>query len=72
MSDRKNIFATTTRAIEKLRLTVLDAKIITNRKNFVLDTFVVLENNGMMIKNNERNIFDNMNFNITKTLQKIS
>ncbi len=56
MSDRKNIFAIITRAIEKLKLTILDAKIITNRKNFVLDTFVVLENNGMMIKNNERSI----------------
>lgn len=54
MQDRKNIFATTTRAIEKLGLTVVDAKIITNRKDFTLDTFVVLENDGALIKNNER------------------
>ena len=54
MQDRKNIFATTTRAIEKLGLTVVDAKIITNRKDFTLDTFVVLENDGALIKNNDR------------------
>jgi len=54
MQDRKNIFATTTRAIEKLGLTVVDAKIITNRKDFTLDTFVVLENDGTLIKNNDR------------------
>jgi len=54
MQDRKNIFATTTRAIEKLGLTVVDAKIITNRKKFTLDTFVVLENDGALIKNNDR------------------
>tara|TARA_R110002072_G_scaffold30092_1_gene94199 strand:- start:20619 stop:23264 length:2646 start_codon:yes stop_codon:yes gene_type:complete len=54
MQDRKNIFATTTRAIEKLGLTVVDAKIITNRKGFTLDTFAVLENDGAPIKNNDR------------------
>ncbi len=54
MQDRKNIFATTTRAIEKLGLTVVDAKIITNRKDYTLDTFVVLENDGTLIKNNDR------------------
>ena len=54
MRDRKNIFATTTRAIEKLGLNVLDARIITNRKGFTLDTFIVLENNGELIKTKER------------------
>ena len=54
MNDRKNIFATTTRAIEKLGLTVVDAKIITNRKDFTLDTFIVLEDDGTLIKNNDR------------------
>jgi [protein-PII] uridylyltransferase len=54
MQDRKNIFATATRAIEKLGLTVVDAKIITNRKDFTLDTFVVLESDGALIKNNDR------------------
>ncbi len=54
MQDRKHIFATTTKSIEKLGLNVVDAKIITNRKNFTLDTFIVLENNGSLIKTNER------------------
>jgi [protein-PII] uridylyltransferase len=70
MNDRKNIFATTTRAIEKLGLTVLDAKIITNRKNFVLDTFVILENNGMLVKNNQRS--NEVKNRITKELKLIS
>lgn len=54
MKDRKNIFSTTTRAIEKLGLNVLDARIITNKNDFVLDTFVVIENNGDLIKTEER------------------
>lgn len=54
MQDRKNIFATTARAIEKLGLSVVDAKIITNRKGFTFDTFAVLENNGAPIKTKER------------------
>ena len=54
MQDRINIFATTTRTIEKLGLNVVDARIITNRKGFVLDTFIVLENDGEKIKTKER------------------
>jgi [protein-PII] uridylyltransferase len=54
MDDRKNIFSTVTRTIEKLGLNVLDARIITNNNGFVLDTFVVLENNGKLIKTKER------------------
>jgi [protein-PII] uridylyltransferase len=54
MNDRKNIFSTTTRAIEKLGLNVLDARIITTKNDFVLDTFVVLENNGKQIKTKDR------------------
>jgi [protein-PII] uridylyltransferase len=54
MKDRKNIFTIITRAIANLRLTILDARIITNQKNYTLDTFVVLESNGDLIKSNER------------------
>jgi [protein-PII] uridylyltransferase len=54
MKDRKNIFATITRTIERLGLNVLDARIITNHKGFVLDTFVVLKNNGEQIRTKER------------------
>ncbi len=54
MRDRKNIFSTTTRAIERLGLNVLDARIITNKKGYTLDTFVVLENDGEFVKTKER------------------
>ncbi|MCG8379557.1 MAG: [protein-PII] uridylyltransferase, partial [Proteobacteria bacterium] len=54
MRDRKNIFSTTTRAIERLGLNVLDARIITNKKDYTLDTFVVLENDGELVKTKER------------------
>jgi [protein-PII] uridylyltransferase len=54
MSDRKNIFSTITRVIEKLGLNVFDARIITNKSGFVLDTFVVIENNGELIRTEER------------------
>ncbi len=54
MKDRKHIFSTTTKTIEKLGLDVLDARIITNENDFVLDTFVVFENNGNPIKSEDR------------------
>jgi [protein-PII] uridylyltransferase len=54
MKDRKNIFSTTTRTMEKLGLNILDARIITNNNNFVLDTFVVLESTGELIKTKVR------------------
>lgn len=54
MHDRKNIFSTTTKSIERLGLNILDARIITNRKGFTFDTFVVLENNIEKIKTKER------------------
>ncbi len=54
MKDRKNIFTIITRAIANLRLTILDARIITNQKDYTLDTFVVLENDGSLIESNER------------------
>jgi len=49
MKDKKNIFAIIAKAIANIGLTVLDARIITNSKNFTLDTFVVLETNGELI-----------------------
>lgn len=54
MKNKDNIFAITTKAIEKLRLNVLDAKIITNRTSYTLDTFIVLEENGSFIKTKDR------------------
>ena len=54
MKDKKNIFANITKAIASIGLTVLDARIITNQKNFTLDTFVVLETNGKLINSKSR------------------
>jgi [protein-PII] uridylyltransferase len=54
MPDKKNIFSTTSRVIEKLGLNVMDARIITNKNGYVLDTFAVLESNNKRIKTEER------------------
>ena len=68
MRDKRYIFTIITRAIAKLGLTILDARIITNRQNYTLDTFVVLEKNGDLIKSNQRcneiknKILDELNF----------
>ena len=54
MKNKDSIFAITTKAIEQLGLNVLDAKIITNRNAYALDTYVVLKNNGELINTKER------------------
>ena len=54
MSDRRNIFTIITRAIANLGLTIQDARIITNKKKYTFDTFVVLERNGVLIKSEQR------------------
>lgn len=54
MPNRKNIFSTSTKVIEKLGLNIMDARIITNKNNYVLDTFAVLESNNKRIKTEER------------------
>lgn len=52
--DRQNLFASITRAIEKLGLNVVDARIITSRKGYALDTFIVLENDGRPVSARQR------------------
>ena len=70
MHDRKNIFATITKTIERLSLNILDARIITNRKGFTLDTFIVLKNDGERIKTKER--CKDIKSNILKELNSIT
>ena len=41
--DQDHIFATTTRTLDQLGLTIMDARIITSLKGYTLDTFLVLE-----------------------------
>jgi [protein-PII] uridylyltransferase len=54
MPNSKNIFSTSTRAIEKLGLNIVDARIITSNNGFILDTFAVLESDYKGIKTEER------------------
>ncbi len=52
--DRKNLFSRTTRTLDNLGLNVVDARIITSSSNFTLDTFIVLEKTGELIKGKDR------------------
>ncbi len=54
LKNRDHIFASTTKVIEQLGLSVVDAKIILSKKEFTLDTYVVLENDNSMVKGRER------------------
>ncbi|MCG8326016.1 MAG: [protein-PII] uridylyltransferase, partial [Thiotrichales bacterium] len=54
MKDQDNIFAATTRVLSKLRLNILDARIITSENNFVLDSYIVLEKNDKHISGTDR------------------
>ncbi len=48
--DRDYLFAATTQALDELGLDILDARIITTTRGFVLDTFLVLDAQGNPIK----------------------
>jgi len=54
MKDRDNIFAATTRVLSKLRLNILDARIITSDDNYTLDSYIVLEKNGKHVSGADR------------------
>ncbi len=54
MKNRNDIFATTTRTMEQLGLNVVDARIITSKNDYTLDTYVVLDNTNEPIKDKER------------------
>jgi [protein-PII] uridylyltransferase len=45
-----NLFARITAALDQLGLTVADARIITTRDHYALDTYVVMENSGEPVK----------------------
>jgi len=44
--DTPNLFAATVAALNQLNLTILNARIITSKSNFSLDTYLVMEENG--------------------------
>jgi len=52
--DEKYIFALITAGIERLGLTITDARIITSNNGYALDTFILLESNGEIISNFHR------------------
>ena len=52
--DEKYIFALITAGIERLGLTIIDARIITSNTGYALDTFILLENNGEIITDSHR------------------
>lgn len=52
--DEKYIFALITAGIERLGLTIIDARIITSKTGYALDTFILLESNGEIIKDPHR------------------
>jgi len=50
MENRDNIVATTTRALDQLGLTIVDARVIVSAHEFTLDTYIVLDKSGDAIK----------------------
>ena len=54
MKNRDKIFAVTTRALDRLGLNVVDARIITSESDYTLDSYIVLEKDGTSVNNKER------------------
>lgn len=54
LADQERIFATITKALDQLGLTIFDARIITSHSGFALDTFIVLEDSGEPITSRYR------------------
>lgn len=52
--DMPNLFAASVAAMDQLHLTVLDARIITARTHFSLDTYIVLDENNLPIHDDGR------------------
>ncbi len=49
MKNQDNIFATTTRVLDQLGLTIVDARVITSTHGYTLDTYIVLDKSGEAI-----------------------
>ena len=52
--DKPNLFATTVAVLDRMNLDVQDARIITAKKGFSLDTYVVLDRFGTLVTDPER------------------
>ena len=53
-ADRENLFAITARALDTLGLDIVDARIMTTTGGYTLDTYIVLDEDGQVIKNDYR------------------
>jgi [protein-PII] uridylyltransferase len=54
MKDHDNIFSRSTRALDRLGLNIVDARIITSNSGYTLDTFIVLEESGEAVRGRDR------------------
>lgn len=54
MTDQDHLFALITSILDQLRLTILDARIITSHTGHTLDSFTVLEDSGAPIQQRDR------------------
>ena len=54
MKNRDNIFAATTRILDKLGLNIVDARIITSANDYTLDSYIILEKNGEIVGSRQR------------------
>jgi len=55
-TDRHHLFASSAAAMEQLGLNIQDARLFTSRKNYVMNTYSVLEADGSAIGDNPRRI----------------
>jgi [protein-PII] uridylyltransferase len=54
MKNRDKIFAATTRTLDKLGFTIMDARIITAENDYTLDSYTILERNGDIVSGKQR------------------
>ncbi len=54
MPNQDNIFATSTRVMNQLGMDILDAKIILTKNDYVLNSYIVLDQDGQFIKGSTR------------------
>jgi [protein-PII] uridylyltransferase len=54
MKNRDKIFAATTRTLDKLGFTIMDARIITSENDYTLDSYIILEKSGDIVKGKQR------------------
>jgi len=54
MKNCDNIFAATTRTMDRLGFTIMDARIITSDNDYTLDSYIILERSGEIVSGRQR------------------